>query len=193
MSDDRVAREPAPPRPENALAGIAAGESLWIDWLRRRVRERAARRFSTWAWSWIEDDFNSELILQIAVTATKSSFSVACPAPTYIDTCIANLCTKYFIRIARIRRNVPLDEHTRGIADRAPEALDRTAAALELRRALHALSPGCRRILLDKYALGMSLKEIAEKTGVEPKTVQSRLHTCRERLRDVFGSGRERN
>ena len=155
------------------LRELATGGSDAVDWLRRRTRERAAPRFSSWAWSWIHEDFVSDLLLQLTGTVARPEFALRGSASAYVDISIANLCKAYFRQLARHRRGESLDDH-RDLPERSAGAARRVAAAAEL-----------WRLLLGKYVEGLSLKELAVATGTEPRTIQSRLHTCRKRLREV--------
>ena len=67
-----------------------------------------------------------------------------------------------------------------------PPAAEHVAMALDLRRALSALEPACRRLLVEKYVNGMSLQEMGGMLDIPAATVQSRLHACREKLRAIF-------
>jgi RNA polymerase sigma-70 factor (ECF subfamily) len=55
-----------------------------------------------------------------------------------------------------------------------------------LQRAIDALPPAHRVVIILHYLDGLSLKEIAYVTDVPEGTVKSRLYYARERLRDVL-------
>ncbi len=183
MSTDRIdgALDPA----AEFLRALAEGKNADTDWLRRRARDRAAGQFTGWAWRWIEADFVGDLLLQLTITVGRPGFLLRGSAAAYLDISILNLCRSYFRELGARRKTEPLEGH-HGLPDRSADAARRVAAALELRWLLEKASPDCRRLLLGKYAQGHSLQELAKQTGLEPKTVQSRLHTCRQRLRALW-------
>jgi RNA polymerase sigma-70 factor (ECF subfamily) len=53
-------------------------------------------------------------------------------------------------------------------------------------RALRALDPNHRALLVMKHVEGLSYREIAAVLGISEKRVKSRLFTARKRLRDVL-------
>jgi RNA polymerase sigma-70 factor (ECF subfamily) len=66
----------------------------------------------------------------------------------------------------------------------------------DLERALAALAPEQREVVLLVGLEGMSYEEVARVLGVPQGTVMSRLHRGRERLRGLMAGGlgpRERN
>ena len=165
------------------LSRLVAGDPAAVSWLRGRTRERARPRFTRWAWAWIEEDFVGDLLLQLVTTCGAPGFALVGDPGAYVDTAISNLCTKYFRGVARLRAGAPVEAVDDPNAARSSPALERIAAALDARRVLLSLSPECRRLLVEKYALGRSLDEMGTAAGVESKTVRSRLHGCRERAR----------
>jgi RNA polymerase sigma-70 factor (ECF subfamily) len=84
----------------------------------------------------------------------------------------------------------------RTVADRLFRRLDRGPAepelaaevGLDVLRALHALSPEHRRVIVLHELVGMSVREVAAEAGVAEGTVKSRLSRARERLRASLGS-----
>jgi RNA polymerase sigma-70 factor (ECF subfamily) len=85
---------------------------------------------------------------------------------------------------------VPEEDWERVLVDptRGP---DETAAGAEarerVRRALDALPPHHRTIIMLSDLEGLSYREIAEVLGIPMGTVMSRLHNARKRLRQVLG------
>jgi RNA polymerase sigma-70 factor (ECF subfamily) len=67
-----------------------------------------------------------------------------------------------------------------------PESLEGVERAEVVRAALLCLPDDRRRILLDKYAEGLSVAEIAARTGRSAKAVESLLSRAREQLRALL-------
>jgi RNA polymerase sigma-70 factor (ECF subfamily) len=85
---------------------------------------------------------------------------------------------------------VPEEDWERVLVDPA-RGPDETAAGAEarerVRRALDALPPHHRTIIMLSDLEGLSYREIAEVLGIPMGTVMSRLHNARKRLRQVLG------
>jgi RNA polymerase sigma factor (sigma-70 family) len=165
---------------------VTAGSAELLAWLQRRVERRAAPQFSPWAWEWAREDFVAELSLQLLVTVRKPGFELHAPFESYIDTCISNLCRTWFRRIARLRAGLSLDDLSPDAEPQAASTVEHVALALDMRRALLALDPACRELLVGKYVMGWSMQEIGDRAGVSGARIQSRLHACRDRLRKAF-------
>ena len=87
--------------------------------------------------------------------------------------------------LGRIRRRKAMTELNEALADPGPGAESRAEAgetAVLLERALQVLTPELREVLVLKYWLDLSYEEMAERVGIPPKTVKSRLFTARQRL-----------
>jgi RNA polymerase sigma-70 factor (ECF subfamily) len=67
-----------------------------------------------------------------------------------------------------------------------PEFLEGVERADMVRAALLSLHDDRRRVLLDKYAEGLSVAEIATRTGRSAKAVESLLSRAREQLRALL-------
>jgi RNA polymerase sigma-70 factor (ECF subfamily) len=67
-----------------------------------------------------------------------------------------------------------------------PECLEGVERADMVRAALLCLDDDRRRVLLDKYAEGLSVAEIAARTGRSAKAVESLLSRSREQLRALL-------
>jgi RNA polymerase sigma-70 factor (ECF subfamily) len=67
-----------------------------------------------------------------------------------------------------------------------PESLEGVERADMVRAALLCMPDDRRRVLLDKYAEGLSVAEIAARTGRSAKAVESLLSRAREQLRALL-------
>jgi RNA polymerase sigma-70 factor (ECF subfamily) len=68
----------------------------------------------------------------------------------------------------------------------APDGLPRLVERDALRRSLAELNPDQRAVVVLHYFAGLSLEEIAERTGARPGTVKSRLHAALEVLHAAY-------
>lgn len=166
------------------VEGLRTGEARTLGWIRDRCERRAARRFAPWAWAFIREDFAADVIAQLTVTVQKSEFELRGSFGAYVDRSIDNLCKRYFLTLARIRRAEPLDRHPN--LTPAADRLERVAMAVDLKVTLNRLDPACRSLVLRKYVEGCSLQDLAQTLGISSQTVRSRLHTCRQRLRSFW-------
>jgi RNA polymerase sigma-70 factor (ECF subfamily) len=79
---------------------------------------------------------------------------------------------------------------TRPAPERGPEdRLQRAESVVAVRRAVAALPPDSRAVLVLRHYLDCGYKEMSEILGIPEKTVKSRLFTARERLRQVLAAG----
>jgi RNA polymerase sigma-70 factor (ECF subfamily) len=76
------------------------------------------------------------------------------------------------------------DDLSRGLPP--PELLEGRERADVVRAALLCLHDGCRNVLLAKYADGLSVAEIAGRTGRTAKAVESLLSRARSQLRALL-------
>lgn len=80
--------------------------------------------------------------------------------------------------------DAPAEQPWDGLAP--PEALVGAERANMVRAALLCLHDDRRQVLLDKYAEGLSVAEIAVRTGRSAKAVESLLSRAREQLRSLL-------
>lgn len=83
---------------------------------------------------------------------------------------------------ARNGANEPADELDAGALP-AAELMEGTERASVIRAALLRLSRDHRDVLLGKYGDGLTVREIADRSGRTPKAVESLLSRAREQLR----------
>lgn len=99
-------------------------------------------------------------------------------------------------RNLRAERLRPIDEQDRdselaGPPEAVVEAALQTVQLDDIRRALVALSPDHRQVVVLHYYQGLSYKEIATVTGTSVGTVGSRLHYAIRHLRRELGAALE--
>ncbi|WP_227025376.1 sigma-70 family RNA polymerase sigma factor [Streptomyces tsukubensis] len=89
-------------------------------------------------------------------------------------------------RRARLARPVEVGDVPLESAGVHADHADRSAAALDVREAVKALSPEHRAVLLQVYFRGASVAEAAEALGVPPGTVKSRAYYALRALRRIL-------
>lgn len=161
---------------------LRTGDRAALEWLVGRCERVGSRQFSGWAWRWIREDFVADLAAQLTSASRATTFEIRGAAEPYVDTAIRNLCRRYYLDLARVRSQVPMDAVTNTPAG-PTDSLARIAAVLDVKRVLRELSPECRRLIEDKYGRNLSLEEMGRERGIPEKTARSRLHACREKLR----------
>jgi len=103
----------------------------------------------------------------------------------WFDRILVNVCRNR-LRHTRTIRMVPLaDVHDfPGVDTHGP-----SLARLALEPAFDHLSPGHRIIVVLRFWRDLSVEEIAERLGVPPGTVKSRLHYALKTLREALETG----
>ena len=100
------------------------------------------------------------------------------PIRGWLHTVARNLVIDQW-RARQVRPEVLADPPERGVADGTDEAVQSWLVADALRR----LSTAHREVLVECYYLGRSTVEAAERLGIPPGTVKSRLHYALRALR----------
>ncbi len=102
---------------------------------------------------------------------------------------VRNTCYTWLASARNTRAEEEFDEELHVVAEATPESLAIAAADRErLSRALEALPPRSREVLVLRELEGCSYKEIAEITGVPIGTVMSSLSRARARLQQELGA-----
>jgi RNA polymerase sigma-70 factor (ECF subfamily) len=102
---------------------------------------------------------------------------------------VRNTCYTRLADARKARADEEFDEELHVVAEATPEALAIAAADRErLARALEALPPRSREVLVLRELEGCSYKEIAEITGMPIGTVMSSLSRARSRLQQALGA-----
>jgi RNA polymerase sigma-70 factor (ECF subfamily) len=92
----------------------------------------------------------------------------------------------YRTAYAQARRVRPARVHGHAVPARG-DGIERVLTAADVRRALRALSPGHRRVLVELYYRGGSTTETAARMGIPVGTVKSRAHYGLHALRSAIG------
>jgi RNA polymerase sigma-70 factor (ECF subfamily) len=103
----------------------------------------------------------------------------SCRTPEEPDGWVAVIARREAIRLASRRREAPVGEvpDTAGEPPGEPDPLD------VLRVAIDAMAPQDRGLLVGRYVLDLSHRELARRSGLNEGTVRVRLHRLRSRLR----------
>lgn len=124
--------------------------------------------------------------------ARSHLFRAGSDARRWLFTILHNL----FLNRLRDRGRQPAEAPLEESAHPAAVAQEGGLVVRDLERALAALAPEQREVVLLVGLEGMSYEEVARVLGVPQGTVMSRLHRGRERLRGLMAGGlgpRERN
>ena len=184
------------------VRAAAAGDATAMEQLLIRAQE-VAFRFSLLVCGHAPD---AEDVMQDALMRTyRRVGTIKDPAAfrTWLFRTVRNACLmKRRKRVDEPARVESLDEpHGSGQADgtstprdvatggKGPEELALNAwLGRRLRRALAALPPAYRMIVLLREMEGLSTREVAEVTGMTEVNVKTRLHRARVMLREALGS-----
>jgi RNA polymerase sigma-70 factor (ECF subfamily) len=102
---------------------------------------------------------------------------------------VRNACYTWIANARNGRADEEFDEEQHFVPEATPESLAIAGAERErLARALEALPPRSREVLVLRELEGCSYKEIAEITGVPIGTVMSSLSRARDRLQEALGA-----
>jgi RNA polymerase sigma-70 factor, ECF subfamily len=125
-----------------------------------------------------------DAVQDAAVTAWERFSSLRDPArfDAWFQRILVNGCRDRVRRRGRVRM-LPLAD---GPEPRTPDAATGVAERAALRDALATLSSEQREIVVLRFFAGLSLDEIAERTGERPGTVKSRLHYGLSALRAAY-------
>jgi len=90
-------------------------------------------------------------------------------------------------RLRKVKETDPLDRYTLESDGNSPEQeLDTLEQAEQVRRAVLALPPASRAVLVLREYEGFSYREIADTLDIPPGTVMSRLNYARSKLRRML-------
>jgi RNA polymerase sigma-70 factor (ECF subfamily) len=118
-------------------------------------------------------------------------FKVEFPFFPWFYTIVRNNCLNHLRRVRR-RDERSLDEleesgfRALDTCAQPDEAAERTELRENVMKAIGQLEPHHREIIMLRHFQGMSYREMAETLGCPQGTVMSRLHSARQRLREML-------
>jgi RNA polymerase sigma-70 factor (ECF subfamily) len=152
--------------------------------------EQTHRQVYTLALRLVGDRYEAEDVTQEAYLRVHRSlrgFRGDARFETWLHRIVANTAMSQLRRKGRF--GDPVEEPERVIRVPSGPSTDDVPERDEVRRALTALPPGQRVVIVMKDVYGFSTDEIAEHMGTSPGAVKVRLHRARRNLRDlIYGS-----
>jgi RNA polymerase sigma-70 factor (ECF subfamily) len=155
--------------------------------------ERTHRQVYTLALRLVGDRYEAEDVTQEAYLRVHRSlrgFRGDARFETWLHRIVANTAMSQLRRKGRF--GDPVDEPERVIRVPSAPSTDDVPERDEVRRALAALPPGQRAVVVMKDIYGFSTEEIAEHMSSSTGAVKVRLHRARRNLRElIYGSRAE--
>lgn len=139
------------------------------------------------AWPQDVDDVVQDVFLA-AFTGLKK-FRGDCRLRTWLFTITVNMCRRrQRRRVSRIR-TAPIDETGLNVCvdDNAERAAMETEALARVRRAVKALPPKYREVVVLRYLQGLETAETCELLGITANAMQVRLTRAKRQLRESLG------
>ncbi|RMD63471.1 sigma-70 family RNA polymerase sigma factor [Candidatus Parcubacteria bacterium] len=173
---------------QEAVARLQAGDLRGLEPLVRRYQIRALRA----AILITQDRALAEDAVQEAFLRFYQSihqFDADRPVAPYFLRIVVNTALNL---TRRERQSIPLDHSIAEVesllarADGIEQEIERDFLAAEVERALTNLTPRQRAVIVQRYYLGLSEKEIAHRLEVTPGTVKRLLYNARQRLRRLL-------
>jgi RNA polymerase sigma-70 factor (ECF subfamily) len=157
------------------------------------VVERTHRRVFTLAYRLVGDRHEAEDVAQEAYLRAYRSlrtFRGEASFETWLHRITANTAMSHLRRRGRFG-DVLAEGDERLAREPAPRDVDEVVERDEVERALAALPPGQRTVVLLKDVYGFSCQEIGDRIGISEGAVKVRLHRARRRLKEeVYGPAR---
>jgi RNA polymerase sigma-70 factor (ECF subfamily) len=152
--------------------------------------ERTHRQVYTLAYRLVGDRYEAEDVAQEAYLRVHRSlrgFRGDARFETWLHRIVANVAMTNLRK--RGRFGEPVEEPDRVVRIPAGSSPDDVLEQDEVRRALAALPPGQRAVVVLKDIYGFSAREVAEQMGTSEGAVKVRLHRARRNLKElVYGS-----
>ena len=125
-------------------------------------------------------------VAYVAICRATQTYDPAKSKPgTYFSTAVRNALLKELARSQRLRYDSPLRVPC-ALAEKVDARTGEEQRALRL--ALSVLPPNARQLVASRYFSRMSVREIAEQTSLNQKTVRRRLRLAVHALREILGS-----
>ena len=164
------------------LAHDAATDPVARDALARRLGPRVRRLAASLLRSAPDAEDATQLAL-LEIMRSAPGFRGESTLESWAD----RIAVRTAIRVARARRLAAVRSESAIEPDDLPGPRAESGAAEELPRSilayLHELPEARRTVLVLRHAMGYSVQEIAETTGVSVNTVKDRLLSAREEVR----------
>ncbi len=129
------------------------------------------------------EDITQDVVIQL--WTALSGFTGASSFTTWLYRIVVNRCINHHRRRRSTRPVLDTDPAPAPGADDTAIARERVAAAV---RAIAALPPDLRTVLVLHQMEGLSYREVAAITNLTEPTVRGRLHRARAHLLDELGS-----
>lgn len=173
---------------EELLCGGTQGDSERVTELISRytpVVFSLARKYSAGAdyEELVSDGLGALLSAVSAFDASKGSFAA------FASACISNRMKNTLDRASRRRARLADGEELESVRDSAPTPEERVIgleSAAEMNLLIRTLLTDMERQCLEGVIMGYSYAEIAERTGLERKSVDNAVARARAKLRPVF-------
>ena len=153
--------------------------------------ERTHRRVYTLAYRLVGDRHDAEDVAQEAYLRAFRAlgrFREDARFETWLYRIVTNAAMTHLRRRGRFGVLLSEDREERPTGEPEARSVEETVERDELKRALAALPPGTRTVIVLKDVYGLSVQEIAEEVGLTEGAVKLRLHRGRRRLKEaVYG------
>ena len=173
---------------ERALAGEADAFGVLVRRWERQIYSLALRMLS-------HEEAARDVCQETFLSAFRnlSKFRGEAQFSSWLYRITLNQCNTY-LRRTQTRANVSLDEQLEAgapepaqAAELVDEVIERQQRARHLRKALAAIPPEMRQVVVMKEYEGLKFQEIAEILGLPVSTVKTRLYTGLTQLRRRLG------
>ncbi len=176
-----------------AVARLQAGDLRGLEALVRRYQVQALRAaFLIAGERALAEDAVQEAFLRLYRGIRR--FDPGRPVAPYLYRIVVNTTLNLVRREGRdfSLEQMPLQQAEALLtqAETVESEVERALLAAQIEEALAALSPRQRAVIVQRYYLGMSEREMARAFGVSRGTIKRLLHNARRRLRRILGEER---
>lgn len=172
-----------------SLLGEQEAYRKFLSWALNFTRMIAKKRFAQWGIGsdGLLDDFVQEVIL--VIHKKRHTYSTALPVEPWVAGIIKFKSIDHLRNAVHQNRMISESEFPQGLDQLqiSAGAEDEVTRAAELAEALSCLNAKQRNLLHLAKIDGLSMKEIAQKTGASESSVKVSLHRTMKSLRKRFG------